>query len=176
MSISTKGGDGGTTALLFGRRVPKTHPRVQAYGAVDELSAALGMVRAIAASEAAETAALLRSIQVELMALMAELAVDAADYDRWTAKGPTQIDGAAVERLGQAVKEREAAGSVFKGFDLPGESERHARCHLARAVCRRAERAVITLRDDADTPIRPELLAYLNRLSDLLWLLGREAV
>jgi cob(I)alamin adenosyltransferase len=175
MSITTKGGDGGTTSLLFGRRVPKNHPRVEAYGTVDELSAALGLVRAALAPEA-PSKEMIRRIQHDLISLMAECAVDEADLERWLKKEPRRLDDADVSSLENEIQTRESLLEHMREFDLPGENELHARCHLARTLCRRSERALVAMRDVHGIPLRAPLTRYLNRLADLLWLLGREAL
>lgn len=175
MSITTKGGDQGTTSLLFGRRVPKNHPRVEAYGAVDELSAALGMVRAAMAKESPEWT-LVRNVQEDLIVLMGETAVHTEDYGKWMEKTSRHLDDPDILKLEEAIQAREAVITRLRGFDLPGENELHARCHVARTICRRAERALVALRDVHQIPLRELLPRYLNRLSDLLWLIGREAL
>lgn len=175
MSITTKRGDDGSTALLFGRRVPKTHPRVEAYGAVDELSACLGLVRAGLSTDSSG-AELIRTIQADLISLMAETAVDAADLDRWLDREPKRISEDDVARLEAEITRREQALPPLRAFDLPGENEIHARAHLARTVCRRAERGLVGLVLSHGLSLSPELPRYLNRLSDLLWLIGRSSL
>lgn len=172
MSISTKTGDKGTTALMFGRRVPKTHPRVEAYGHVDELSCALGLAKT-ALESGSEEWALLDRIQVELMMIMTELAVDDADREKWLARGKPKFEAAQLSALEADLARIEQAGGGFTGFELPGQSERHARFHMARVVCRRAERQLLRL-IESGIDVRAEIVRYLNRLSDLLWLLARD--
>ncbi len=173
MSIATKRGDQGTTSLVFGRRVPKDHPRVCAYGTVDELNSALGLCRIHAVGCRARD--FIRDIQQELINLMAELAVDNADQERYLAKAEHPITEASLARLDELVATLEAENSGFSGWILPGESIAQAYFDLARTTCRRAERYVITLQSKGGL-VRPVLLQYLNRLADCLWLLGREAI
>ena len=171
MSIATKRGDAGETSLIFGRRVSKTHPRVLAYGGVDELGSALGLCRAHSADEG--TRKLLRDVQAELIYLMSELAADDADQTRWHEKyGATAIRTEQIERFNALIQDKEAKIS-FRGWTYPGENPAEAFFDLARTTCRRAERGVVALKESGGH-VRPELLQYLNRLADLLWLQGRE--
>jgi cob(I)alamin adenosyltransferase len=172
MSIATKTGDSGTTALLFGKRVAKTHPRVMTYGGIDELGSALGLCRAH--SDDAATKALIREIQGELVYLMSEIATDDADQARFHAKYPEEaIAAAQVDRMTDQIKDKEASAGALKGWEYPGDSIAQAFFDQARTTCRRSERGLISLRESGAT-VRPELLQYLNRMADLLWLLGRE--
>jgi cob(I)alamin adenosyltransferase len=170
MSISTKTGDAGTTALLFNRRVPKSDPRVEACGSVDELNAALGFVRA-SVSDRSLAARLLR-IQRELVALMGELATHPDDRAGYRKAGFPRIRAAATARLGRWVLAMEAEGITFKGWAMPGDSLVGAAFELARTACRRAERRVCAMPGGGENP---QIVRYLNRLSDLLWLLARQA-
>ena len=171
MSIATKRGDAGETSLLFGRRVSKTHPRVIAYGGVDELGSTLGLCRAHSSNEATKT--LLREVQGELIYLMSELATDDADHERWHEKyGESAIGNTQVERFTKLIKEKEQH-IQFRGWSYPGENPAEAFFDQARTTCRRAERGVVELKESG-VAVRPELLQYLNRLADLLWLQGRE--
>ena len=171
MSITTKTGDGGMTALMFNRRVPKSHPRVEACGAVDELNAALGMARAVARREGA--GARLLAFQQELVGLMGELATDPEDRLRYQREGFRVLGSEAPNRLEQEIHALEAAGISWAGWAMPGESLESATLDSARTICRRAERRVSALQE-TDPGQNPEILIYLNRLSDLLWLLARE--
>lgn len=173
MSIATKRGDQGTTSLVFGRRVAKDHPRVCAYGTVDELNSALGLCRAHAKGNRARE--FVHATQQELISLMAELAVDNADQERYLAKAEHPITEASLARLDEMVTTLESTGGSFSGWILPGENVAHAFFDQARTTCRRAERYVITLQSKGGV-VRPVLLQYLNRLADCLWLLGREAI
>jgi cob(I)alamin adenosyltransferase len=170
MSIVTKTGDGGTTGLMYNRRVPKHHPRVAAYGAVDELNAALGLARATTAETfVAEN---LLSIQKDLVVLMGELCVQSADLPRYFADGFSPVTPAMTAKLEVLVREVESQNISFKGWATPGANPSSATLDVARAVCRRAERSVSVLEDTGETA-NPEILIFLNRLSDLLWLLAR---
>ena len=172
MSIVTKSGDDGTTALMYGRRVPKTHPRVEACGAVDELNAALGMARA-AQGEGFIHDNLL-AIQKDLIALMGVLGVLPEDVPRYARDGFPPVTPAMPARLDALVREIESQNVVSKGWATPGAVPQSAALDAARTVCRRAERRVCAL-GDLGAPTHPEITVYLNRLGDLLWLLARRA-
>jgi cob(I)alamin adenosyltransferase len=172
MSIVTKTGDQGTSALMYNRRVSKCHPRFEACGAVDELNAALGLARASAMDDAARE--LLLAIQKDLIVLMGELATSAEDLPRYSKDGFSLVNAAMTERLEKAVKEIEARNLSFHGWATPGANFPAATLDMARTVCRRAERRVCALRESVQLP-SPEPPIYLNRLSDLLWLLARSA-
>jgi cob(I)alamin adenosyltransferase len=167
----TKTGDGGTTGLMYGRRVPKSDPRVEAYGTVDELNATLGLARATAEPGAG---ALFSSIQNDLVALMGELATAAADAPRYQAEGRPRMTPAATARLEEAARGLEAVGVSPGDWAMPGGTLHGAALDLARTVCRRAERRVCALQQAGELP-NAEIVTYLNRLSDLLWLLARGA-
>ncbi len=172
MSISTRRGDDGTTSLAYGRRVSKTDPRVTAYGSVDELSAVIGVARASA--QKADLRELLHSFQVDLLRLGAWLAVAHEDLEKAHAKSKTTPIGEDdVIRLDALVNELEARTGSFEGFVQPGETLFSAQLHHARTVCRRAERAIVAM-NEAGFPCRREPLHYMNRLSDLLWLLAEQ--
>jgi cob(I)alamin adenosyltransferase len=172
MSIVTKAGDHGLTALMYGRRVPKTHPRVEAYGAVDELNAALGVARAIASENFLRENLLL--IQQDLVVLMGELATALDDLPRYAKDGYALLTAEPTSRLDKLVKEIEAQNISFKGWATPGANLGAAALDLARTTCRRAERRVCELQDKQQLQ-NPEIIVYLNRLSDLLWLFARRA-
>jgi cob(I)alamin adenosyltransferase len=165
--IYTKAGDTGQTHLGDGSRVPKDHPRVAAYGAVDELNATLGLLLALQ-PEPAE-AELLRSVQNDLFDVGADLCVPAGDAEAPGARLRIQPEQAA--RLEEAIDRLNADLSPLTSFVLPGGTPPAAWCHLARTVCRRAERDVVTLAQAE--PINPQVIVYLNRLSDLLFVLAR---
>lgn len=172
MSIATKRGDDGTTSLLFGKRVPKNHPRVMTYGRVDELNSALGLCRAHANHHTIREQIL--KVQQELVYMMSELATDDEDHARLNEKfGEKLIDPKKVEALTQLVYTLESRDGGFKGWSTPGNTPADGFFDLARTTCRRSERGLITLRESGAS-VRPELIAYLNRLADLLWLWGRE--
>ncbi len=170
MSISTKTGDTGTTALLFNRRVAKSDPRIEACGSVDELNAALGLARATSRNRQARTR--LQRIQRELVALMGELATHPDDRAGYRQAGFPRIRARATTRLGRWVSGLEAQGTIFQGWAMPGDSLAGAAFDLARTACRRAERRVCALPGGGENP---EIVRYLNRLSDLLWLMARQA-
>ncbi|MBA3963966.1 MAG: cob(I)yrinic acid a,c-diamide adenosyltransferase [Chthoniobacterales bacterium] len=172
MSIATKTGDAGETSLMYGRRVSKTDARVDAYGCVDELSAVLGVVRA------ADTQSLVSerilAIQKELVTVMGELATAPQDLERYQKDGFPLTTAAMVDRLTMAVDELEKDKTLYgKGWATPGETPLAAALDLARTICRRAERRVAAL--DLPQNTNAEILRYLNRLSDLCWLLARYA-
>lgn len=172
MSISTKRGDDGTTSLLFGKRVTKSHPRVMTYGRVDELNSTLGICRAHANHHSIQEQIL--RIQKELVFMMSELATDDADQPQLQEKyGDQLINEAKIEALTKLVYTLESRDGGFKGWSYPGSAPADAFFDLARTTCRRSERGLIVLRESGAT-VRPELVAYLNRLADLLWLWGRE--
>jgi cob(I)alamin adenosyltransferase len=169
VSIVTKTGDKGTTALMYGRRVPKDHPRVEAYGAVDELNAALGLARATAEHELVREH-LLR-IQNELIVLMGELATLPEDLPRYLKDGFVQLASDKTAKLDELVSQIEPKVSL-KHWAMPGDTLHGAALDSARVTCRRAERRVCTLQEAGELG-NAEIVVYLNRLSDLLWLLAR---
>lgn len=171
MSIATKTGDTGTTALMYGRRLPKTSLRVAAYGAVDEVNSALGLGRALAGDPFVNEAVL--AIQKQLVTLMGELAVAPEDRERYVADGYDLVTHEMVEGLTARVDDLEKNHKlVFKGWATPGRTTGAAALDVARTVCRRAEREVAVL-SEADIPVNSEIVRYLNRLSDLCWLYAR---
>jgi cob(I)alamin adenosyltransferase len=171
MSIATKSGDDGTTALMFGRRVPKTDPRVRACGACDELNAALGVIRAFCNDPFIGGPIFV--IQMELVTLMGELGVAAEDRERYRQQGFSFVDAPMVDALTARIVDLEENHRLsFKHWATPGATRESALLDVARTVCRRAERAAVELRE-AGYPVNPEIIRYLNRLSDLCWLLAR---
>jgi len=169
MSIVTKTGDKGTTALMYGRRVPKNHPRVEAYGAVDELNAVLGLARATTVDDFVRDN-LLR-VQNELVVLMGELATATEDLPRYLKDGFAQLASDKTAKLEEVIKEIEPKVSL-KDWAMPGATLHGAALDSARVACRRAERRVCSLQDAGELG-NGEIIVYLNRLSDLLWLLAR---
>jgi cob(I)alamin adenosyltransferase len=167
VKIYTKTGDDGTTGLYGGGRVKKASTRVDAYGTVDELNATLGLARATALDAFAE--GVLAQVQVDLFTIGAELACVPGKEDKL---GMAFIDGDDASRLEHAIDDAEKELPPLKTFVLPGGSTQAAAIHLARTVCRRAERGVLAM-DDA--PARNDVVIYLNRLSDLLFTLARHA-
>lgn len=168
MKIYTKTGDRGDTGLFGGARVSKASARVEAYGNLDELNAVLGVCRAQGLP--AEIDAVVASAQVDLFALGAELATVSGKEE---SLGIALVGGAEIARLEGAIDASEEALPPLKSFVLPGGTAGAASLHLARTVCRRAERSLVALRDQ--DPVRGELVIYLNRLSDLLFSLARQA-
>ncbi len=168
--IYTKTGDKGTTALGTGRRVPKDHPRIEAYGTVDELNAVLGL--ALEAGLDPEAAALLGRIQNDLFDLGADLCVPEAP-----GRGPKRTVLRTTDRhvrpLEEAIDRWNASLSTLRSFVLPGGTPASAWLHLARTVCRRAERRVVALA--RRERVNPRVIVYLNRLSDLLFVMSRRA-
>jgi cob(I)alamin adenosyltransferase len=167
VKLYTKTGDDGTTGLFGGGRVKKASLRVEAYGTCDELNACLGVARATKLE--AFTDGVLAQVQVDLFTLGAELACVPGKEAKMSMK---LLDAADAERLERAIDAAEEGLPPLKTFVLPGGSAQASALHLARTVCRRAERAVLAL---DDTPARGEIVIYLNRLSDLLFVLARKA-
>ena len=166
-SIYTKTGDGGDTGLFGGGRVGKEDIRVDAYGQVDELNACIGVARASGLEPMTE--AVLEAVQVDLFTLGAELATEPGKEGKLRMR---LIDAADIARLEQTIDDAEAELKPLKLFVLPGGCPQAAALHMARTVCRRAEREVLALDDG---PLRPEAIMYLNRLSDMLFVLSRRA-
>ncbi len=173
-SIATRTGDDGTTGLMFGQRVPKCHPRVEAVGRLDEFNAALGLAKAHADDPALR--ATLETIQKELVSLMGEIAADDADQDRYLQSKFGALTPDALTRLDDAVAALENGDPPlrFDGWATPGATVPAAALDLARVAARRAERHLIAMRE-AGQPVRALVLQYVNRASDLLWLLARQA-
>lgn len=159
---------------MYGRRVPKTDARVDAYGCVDELNAALGLARASSANDAFLSEQIL-AVQKELVTVMGELATAADDLDRYRKDGFQVTTAPMTDRLTAIIDDLEANRlAKFKDWATPGKNLSAATLDLARTVCRRAERRVADLMA-ADPKFNREILRYLNRLSDLCWLLARVA-
>lgn len=170
MKIYTGTGDAGETGLFGGGRVPKDHVRVQAYGDVDELNSAIGLTRATPPNQFFDQ--LLEAIQRDLLALGGQLATPDPDKVR-AALEKAELSRARVITFEQVMDEADRELPELRSFVLPGGSPKAAALHLARTVCRRAERSVVSLTHEAELP---ELfLVYLNRLSDLLFTLARLA-
>jgi len=171
--IYTKTGDKGTTALGDGRRVSKDAPRIEAFGSVDELNAVLGL--AILSLADAEAADLLRTIQNDLFDLGADLCVPERSRSGRAARArpPLRITENHVRPLEQAIDRFNAALDPLTSFVLPGGTTASAWLHLARTVCRRAERRAVAL--GRKETINQKSVIYLNRLSDLLFVMARRA-
>jgi cob(I)alamin adenosyltransferase len=171
-SIATRTGDNGTTSLLYGQRVPKDHPQIEAVGALDELNAALGLAKS--ARPPGRDVAEFEHIQRDLVALMGEVACAEADATRHAASKFARLGESELARVDAAVADLEARGLKFEGWATPGANPYAAALDVARATARRAERRLISLAAHG-RPLRPLLLQYVNRVSDLLWLMAREA-
>jgi len=165
MKIYTKTGDAGQTGLFGGPRVTKDHARIEAFGTVDELNSHLGLVRTLPGADGFDP--LLRRIQCELFDLGAQLATPGAVEER--------ITTGHVEFLEREIDRHEAALEPLTCFILPTGTPLAATMHVARTVCRRAERRVVTLAGRLETTIPANAIEYLNRLGDLLFVLARVA-
>jgi len=163
LKIYTKTGDAGETGLFGGGRVPKDDPRVRAYGDVDELNAALGFAATLEPTDFEP--ATIQTIQRDLFSIGAELATP----NPARLKNAVHVDQ--VTALEQLIDKYEATLPTLRNFILPGGTPKAAALHLARTTCRRAERSVVTLARDQQ--LNPVLMHYLNRLSDLLFVLAR---
>ncbi len=170
LKIYTKTGDAGDTGLFGGGRVTKDHPRVTAYGEMDELNAVIGMARSIEMMPRIDE--VLAPVQRDLFALGALLATP--DHEKMKEQlEKARISDARIAQMEQAIDDGEAELEPLRAFILPGGTAKAASLHVARTVCRRAERAVITLQRDTEVP--QIVVVYLNRLSDLLFILARVA-
>lgn len=169
MKIYTRTGDAGDTGLFGGGRVPKTHPRVEAYGDVDELNASIGLARAIELMPRVDE--VLVPVQRDLFAIGALLATpDREKMKRHLDKA--NIDEQRIKALEEAIDDCDRELEPLKAFIVPGGTPKAAALHVARTVCRRAERRVIALTEEEIPSI---VIVYLNRLSDLLFTLARLA-
>ena len=170
MSIVTKKGDSGNTSLRYGKKVLKTEDRVEAYGTIDELSSAIGLAKGLASEKENLTAFVvtLNTIQSQLLNVGGDLATDPADHE--SRKKPLYQDAyltwveTEISHLEKEVK--------MDGFVLSGVNPTSGAIHLARTICRRAERRILSILDKEEEPNVRKLLPYINRLSDFLWLLG----
>ena len=173
VSIITKRGDDGQTDLMFGKRLPKNANRIEAYGTVDELNAVLGVVRHSGISQSAID--LIDDVQKRLVGLMGELATLEEDLPKYDEKGYARITADDVSWIETISKQYEHDCDIrFKGWARPGQKGLAGSAHLdwARAVCRRAERRIATLRIDGDLSNEHSAI-FINRFSDLLWILAR---
>lgn len=166
MKIYTRTGDRGSTGLFGGPRVSKDDARIEAYGTVDELNAALGMVRNAGVGEVIDHQ--LEQIQHELFAMGAELATPDPEKH-----GTRVLNAAHTRRLEQWIDEHEKVLDPLANFILPSGNDGACALHLARGICRRAERRIVTLFQIPDQNVSEDLAVYLNRLSDLLFVLSR---
>jgi cob(I)alamin adenosyltransferase len=168
VKIYTRTGDSGETSLFGGQRVSKAAPRVAAYGEVDELNAWLGLARSD--TQDPQLASIIEQVQRDLFAIGARLADPAHRIaERVTKAAISAVD---IERLEQWIDQLEAGLPTLRKFILAGGGTAGASMHLARTVCRRAERAIVSLGPAA---VEPEVLVYMNRLSDLLFVMARTA-
>jgi cob(I)alamin adenosyltransferase len=165
MSIATKRGDTGETSLAGAVRASKGHLRVEAYGTVDELNTFMGLARVM--TDDADVKELVRKLQRELFTVGSALATAPTGRKK---EPPVTIE--MVDALTAQVHRIEATDGILADWSLPGEHPASAAFDVARAVCRRAERQVVRLAESGE-PVNPHVLAYLNRLSDVLWLVGR---
>jgi cob(I)alamin adenosyltransferase len=159
-------GDSGETSLAGGVRVSKGSLRVETYGTTDELNSSLGFARSIC--DDGEIAALTKSIQQDLFKIGSSLATPAE-----SPKPQIAIEQALVDRLTGEVHKIEAIDGILADWSIPGEHRAAAAYDVARTICRRAERALVRLQESGAV-VQPTILAYVNRLSDLLWLFGRK--
>ena len=167
MSIVTKTGDKGETSLMYGRRVSKSDPRVDAYGYVDELNAALGLARAF--SENAFISEQILLVQKDLIVVMGELATAREDIDRYVKDEFKLTSAEMIDRIGGVIVDLEKDKSLYpKDWAIPGGTVVSAALDFARTTARHAERRVAALKN-----LNPEILRYLNRLSDFCWVLAR---
>lgn len=164
--IYTKTGDRGTTSLVGGTRVLKTHARLEAYGTIDELNAALGVLQTYLSEE--EDRQMLIRIQHKLFAVGSYLATDQTQTEL---RVESRIALDDVQQLEHAIDTIDATLPALKAFVLPGGNRAAAVCHVCRTVCRRAERRILALTDDCE--IDPNVTAFVNRLSDYLFVLSR---
>ncbi len=170
MKIYTRTGDEGATALFGGGRVGKDHPRVEAYGDVDELNAVLGLARSIEMMPRIDE--VLVPVQRDLFAIGALLATP--DHDKMREQlAKASIDDGRIEELERAIDDCENELEPLRSFIVPGGTPKSAALHVARTVCRRAERRVVHLSSEVELPAT--VVVYLNRLSDLLFMLARVA-
>jgi cob(I)alamin adenosyltransferase len=171
MSIVTKTGDKGETSLMYGHRVSKGDARVDAYGCIDELTAALGLARSMATDKFISDEVL--AAQKDLIVVMGELATAASDRERYAKDGFHITTSSMVDRVTAAIENLEKDESLYpKDWVIPGGTPVSAALDFARATCRRAERHIAAL-SASDVKFNVEILRYLNRLSDLCWVLAR---
>ena len=168
MKIYTKTGDDGETGLFGGARVSKASAQVDAYGHVDELNSVIGLAQSHKTDP--EVRRWINAIQAQLFQVGAELATAPDKMDKLTLPLVQEAD---IEAFESAIDKFESELEPLKTFILPGGTQSASALHLARCVCRRAERAVVSLA--ADQPVRPTLIQYLNRLSDFLFVMARAA-
>lgn len=166
-SVYTRTGDAGTTSLVGGTRVPKTHARLEAYGTVDELNAHLGLLVTFLADGHDRDFVL--KVQSALFSVGSQLATETTQH---TLHQSAVITPVQVEEMEREIDRLDSLLPPLRAFVLPGGNRGAAQCHVCRTVCRRAERRILALSPDTD--ITPELLSYVNRLSDYLFVLSRK--
>ena len=166
MSIATTRGDGGQTGLSGGIRVSKAAPRVEAYGTLDELISSMGFARAICGNQ--ELGQLTKTIQKELFKVASAISTPPE-----SPKGVPTIEDTMVDALTAHVHRIEAMPGILGDWSIPGEDPASAAYDVARTICRRAERLVVGL-IEGGMVLQPNVVRYINRLSDLLWLFGRQ--
>jgi len=169
--IYTKTGDAGTTALGTGERVPKTSPRISAYGTVDETNAHIGVARVLLAGGDADVDAMLLRVQNDLFDLGADLCVP--DRGEKLPYEPLRIADAQVKRLEDEIDQMNGALQPLRSFILPGGTAAAAALHVARTVSRRAERLMVELSSQPGETVSAPALKYINRLSDFLFVASR---
>lgn len=165
MSIATKTGDKGKTALIGGERVSKADFRVESYGTIDELGAAMGFARSIC--EHKEVNELVKSIQKELFLVAGSVA-----NPKFAEAPKPYVTPDMIDRLTAEVNRIESMEGILSDWSLPGDVSSAAAFDVARTICRRAERCIVHMMEDGEA-VDPQIVTYLNRLSDLLWLIGR---
>ncbi len=170
--IYTRTGDDGTTALGSGRRVAKYDLRVEAYGTLDETNAAIGVARLATREVDPELDAMLARVQNDLFDLGADLCFPDETKD---ARGRLTVSDAQVERLEREIDRLNAGLEPLRSFVLPGGTPAASHLHLARTICRRAERLIVALASRPDEPVNRAALRYVNRLSDFLFVAARYA-
>jgi cob(I)alamin adenosyltransferase len=173
MSIVTKTGDKGETSLMYGYRVPKGDPRVDAYGCIDELTAALGLARSVSTDKFISDEIL--AVQKDLIVVMGELATAQNDRERYVKDGFQLTTAAMVDRITAVIVDLEKDELLYpKDWVIPGGTPASAGLDFARATCRRAERHIAAFSIN-ELDFNVEILRYLNRVSDLCWILARYA-
>lgn len=171
-SIATRTGDDGSTGLLYGQRVPKDHPQIEAVGAFDEFNAALGFAKATCPDSARRAA--LEAIQRDLVSLMGEVVCAESDVERYLASKFAKVDETELARIDAAIAALEATNLSFAGWATPGANLHAAAIEMARTAARRAERRLIALPAQGRN-VRPVVRQFVNRVADLLWLMARDA-
>ena len=172
MSVTTRTGDKGLTGLLYGQRVPKDHPQIEAVGAFDQLNVETGAARMASAEPGVRL--LLADVQRCLVALMGEVSAAEADSERHARSSFARLKEADLAVLDRAISELEAKGVRLEGWATPGSNTVSLAFDRARIAARTAERRLAAV-TSSGRALRPLLLQWTNRLSDLLWLLAREA-